>query len=145
MNRRIDVFTILSTIFTLLYTVVTVSYILEYYSHIRLIDHVNETLAYTIAYISTLGGTFIGESQGIVIAWSPIIAVAIGIAGWFSREKGRILFLVLPICTLIIPLIMLLFQTQVVLSTLYYTFPFVSLAILVAWSIVDWFVEKEYI
>ncbi len=144
MKKRMDIFTILSTIFTLIYSISALSYILEYYLSIRLSEYINETVAYIIAYISTLGGALVGESQGIIIIWGPIIAVIIGIIGWFSRDRGRTIFLILPICTMIIPLLMLLFQMPVVISKLYYISPFVSLIILVIWSIADWFTDKEF-
>lgn len=137
MKRKFDLFSFLAIIFTLWYSITAIVYILEYYFDIKLVSLVGEAVAYPIMVIATLGGLFVGGAQAILIAWSAIIAVAIGVIGWISRGKNGLYFLILPCVCLAAPLLMFALQSTSAFPILMYAMPVISLIALCGWTITE--------
>ena len=137
MRRKFDIFSFLAIFFVVWYILTSTIYILEYYANIKLVTLLGESLTYPLMFVATLGGAFIGEAHSIIIAWSPIVALIIGIAGWVSRERNGKYFLILPCLSLVAQLLLFFVQGTKVFAFLYYAFPIFSILFLALWALMD--------
>lgn len=137
MRRKFDIFSFLSIFFVIWYIFTSSIYILEYYANIKLVTLLGENITTSLMLIATLGGAFIGEAHSIIIAWSPIVALIIGIAGWVSRERNGKYFLILPCLSLIAQLLLFFVQGTEFFAFLYYIFPIFSMFFLLLWAFIE--------
>lgn len=137
MRRKIDIFSFLAIFFVVWYLLTSTIYILEYYANIKLVTLLGESLTYPLMFVATLGGAFIGEAHFIIIAWSPIVALIIGIAGWVSRERNGKYFLILPCLSLVAQLLLFFVQGTEFFAFLYYIFPIFSMFFLLLWAFIE--------
>lgn len=135
MKRKFDVFSGLSIAFTLWYSIATIVYISNLGSSLPSI--IGDNIAKPMIWLATIGGIFSGEAFIIVSAWSPILAVIIGIVGFLKRKVKCKDFIILPCICLVVPLLMVSVSAGAFLGLLFKVMPYASLAALVAWVVVD--------
>ena len=138
--KKIDVFTILSTLFTLWYLVTACVYIGQYYIGLNFMSLLGESIAYPIMWIATLGGLFSGESQVIIIAWLPILSAIIGALGWFYRKQKGKYFIIFPCLCLVAPLFLMTIipSGTSIFAFTYMAIPIVSIILLFSWVAFEW-------
>ncbi len=139
MKRKIDLFSLLSIIFTAWYVIFSIVFMLEC-SVMKLVSVVGEILYYPIMWIITIGGVFAGEYQVALIAWAPIIAVIIGIAGWLSRGRKGKAFFILPLACILASIVACFTEgTALFIEFVCYILPIFSSSLLIVWVIIDLF------
>lgn len=135
MKRKFDVFSGLSIAFTLWYSIATIVYISNLGSSLSSI--IGDNIAKPMIWLATIGGIFSGEAFIFISAWSPILAVIIGIVGFLKRKVKCKDFIILPCICLVTPLLMMSVSAGAFLGFLFKVMPYVSLVALVAWVVID--------
>lgn len=137
MRRKFDVFSFFAIFFVVWYIFTASVYILEFYADIKIAALLGERVAYPIMLIATLGGLLVGEYQLVIVAWSPIVALIIGIAGWISREKSGKYFIIFPCLSLVAQVFLIFAQGTQLFAFLYYAFPVLTIFFLLLWVMMD--------
>ena len=135
MKRKFDIFSILAIVFTLWYSLTVIVYTSNLGS--GLVSSFGEKTAYPIIWLATIGEIFSGEALLIISAWSPILAIIIGIVGFFKRKARCKDFIILPCICLVTPLLMDSVPSGAFLGLLFKVLPYASFATLIAWVVVD--------